>query len=51
MLFAGLVDGSLRFQGQHLAALFGYLLPAVAQSDGLQQAASRLWLARPAPQE
>jgi|HubBroStandDraft_1064217.scaffolds.fasta_scaffold00142_32 ADP-ribose pyrophosphatase len=43
-LFAGLADGSVEFQGQHRAALFGFLLPALADPAGLSAAATAIWL-------
>jgi ADP-ribose pyrophosphatase len=48
-LFTGLADGSLHFQGVHLAALFGYLLPGLTDWPGLTADATASWLARPAP--
>jgi ADP-ribose pyrophosphatase len=48
MLFTGLADGSVRFQGLHLAALFGYLLPALQDPTALSAAATDSWLLRPA---
>jgi ADP-ribose pyrophosphatase len=47
-LFAGLADGSIRFQGLHLAALFGHLLPAIAaEPAALSAAVTASWLAPP----
>jgi len=48
-LLAGLADGSLRFQGQHMAALLGYLLPGLAQPEEVIEAATRSWLSLPDP--
>jgi 8-oxo-dGTP pyrophosphatase MutT (NUDIX family) len=43
-LFAGLADRTLRFQGQHMAALFGYLLPLLARRPAFGDAAMAEWL-------
>ena len=42
-LFGGLSDGTLRFQGLHMAALFGYFLPVLAQSVTSVETAKALW--------
>jgi ADP-ribose pyrophosphatase len=48
-LFAGLADGTLRFQTQHMAALLGYLLPVLTQPDSLIRSATQSWLSQPDP--
>ena len=43
-LLGGLNNSTLRFQGQHMAALFGYFLPVLAQSPILAAKATAAWL-------
>ena len=43
-LLGGLSDGTLRFQGQHMAALFAYFLPVLARSSNLSAMATAEWL-------